>query len=140
MYIVNFVFIFFNSQVRSISQSKSKSKRAKNANKIITNKKKVKRAKKIKVKARETKVKTRETKVKAKTTRKSTKVNAKANATTTTTIATTTTNKKRLLRLCKQFACTYISFVFKTTLILLLHICFRIKSFCCIFLNSKLRY
>jgi len=92
-------------------QLKNKSKKAKDTNKITTNKKKVKRAKKIKIKTKKTKIETKITKT-------NTKVDIRAN--TTIAIATTITiNKKRLLRLYKQFVYIYISFVFKIALILL---------------------
>jgi len=98
--------------MRSILQLKNKLKKTKNVNKITTNKRKIKKTKKIEMK-------TKETKIKAKIIKTSIEANAKTNAIATTTITTTTTNKKRLLKLYKQFACIYISFVLKTTSILL---------------------
>jgi len=112
LYIVNLVFIFFDLQIHSILQLKNKSRKTKNASKITTNKEEVKKTKEIKVK-------TKKTRVKAKIIETSTRANARANARATIVVATTTTNKKRLLKSRKQFACTYVSFVFKTTLILL---------------------
>ncbi len=96
----------------SILRLKSKSKKAKSANKITTNKRETKKAKKAKIKARKIKIK-------AKTIETNIKANAKANAKATTTIATITIDKKCLLKLRKQFVCIYINFIFKTTLILL---------------------
>ncbi len=98
--------------MRFILRSKNELKKAKNANKIITNKREIKKAKRIKVKARETKIKVKITKI-------NTKANARISAIAIATTTITTTNKKRLLRLCKQFVYTYINFVLKTTLILL---------------------
>jgi len=91
--------------VRSISRLKNELRRTKNANKITTNKREVKKA--------------RETTIEAKTTRRSTKIDVEANAIIATTTTTITTNKKRSLRLCKQFVYIYISFALKTTSILL---------------------
>jgi len=108
LYIVNLVFISFNSQIRFILQFKRKSKRATNASKTIINKKKAKDNAK---KAKKTKTKTRKT-----------KASAKASVEATTTIATitiTTTNKKQLSKLCEQFACTHVNLVFEIVLILL---------------------
>jgi len=97
---------------------KRRLRKATNASKITINKREArnnaKEAKEIKVKARRTKT--------------SAKANARA-----TTITTTTTiiiiNKKRSSKLCKQFACTYISFVLETTLMLL--------SYLLLFNNSR---
>jgi len=100
LYIVNFVFIFFDLQVCFILRFKRKSKRATNASKII-------------IDEREAKNNARE----AKRTKVDARVDAKA--TTTTTIATIATNKKQLLKLRKQFACTHISLVFEIASILL---------------------
>ncbi len=98
--------------MRSISRLKSKSKRTKNVDKIITNKREIKKAKKIEVKARKTKIE-------IKVTKKSIEVDAKANATIVAIIATTTIDRKRLLKLYKQFVCTHVSLAFKIVLILL---------------------
>ena len=111
LYIVSFVSIFFDLQIYSILQLKNKSRKTKDANKTTTNRKEVEKAKKIEVK-------TRETKIEIKIIETSTEADAKTNAETIAITATTTVNKKYLLRLCRQFVCIYISFVFKTILIL----------------------
>ena len=112
MYIVSFVSIFFNLQICFILQLENKSRKAKNANKITTNKKEVEKAKKIEIEIKETKVETKTTKIDIET-------NAKTSATIVAIITTTTTNRKRLLKLRKQFVCIYISLAFKIVLILL---------------------
>jgi len=112
LYIVSSVSIFFNLQIHSILQSENKLKKAENTDKIITNRKEVKKAKKIEIE-------TRKTKIKIKTTEISTEADAKTNAKAAAAAATATTNRKCLLKLCKQFVYIYISFVYKTVLILL---------------------
>ena len=107
LYIVNLVFIFFNSQIRSILRFKRKLRKATSASKIIINKREAKDD------AREA----RETKVEAKKTKANIEASAKANARATTT--TTTTNKKQLLKLRERFACTYVNLVLEIALILL---------------------
>jgi len=109
LYIVNFVSIFFNSQVHFILRLEKELRRATSASKITINKRKTRDNAR---EARETKVETRKIET-------STKTNAKVNTKATTTTTTTTTNKKQLSKLCKQFICTYVSFVFEITLILL---------------------
>jgi len=108
LYIVSFVYIFFNLQIYSILQLKNKLKKAKTTNKITINKKETKKAKKIEIETKKTKIKI-----------KITKTNIIVNAKATTTIATTIVNKKYLLKLREQFVYIYISFAFKTTSILL---------------------
>ena len=93
-------------------QSENRSRKIKSADKITTDKKEIKKTKEIKIKTKETEIKTKIIEI-------STEIDARTNATAATTIAITTANKKRLLRLCKQFVCIYISFVLKTVLILL---------------------
>jgi len=101
--------------MRFILRFKRKLKKATNANKIIINKRE----------ARDDAKEVRETKVEARkieaNTRANARVDAKVNerAITTTTTTTIIINRKQLSRLRKQFACTYISFVLETTLILL---------------------
>jgi len=98
--------------VRFILRFKRRSKRATNANKIIINKRKV----------RDNTREAREIEVKARKIEANIEIDAKVDAKTTTTITTTittTTNKKQLLKLCEQFACTHVNFVFETILILL---------------------
>jgi len=97
LYIVNLVFIFFNSQIRSILRFKRKLRKATSASKIIINK--------------------REAKDDARKTKANIEASAKANARATTT--TTTTNKKQLLKLRERFACTYVNLVLEIALILL---------------------
>jgi len=95
-----------------ILRFRKKSRKATNASKTIINKREAKNNAR---KAKETKVETKRTKI-------DTRANAKANAkiiATTTTITTTTTNRKQLLKLREQFACTHVSLVLKTTSILL---------------------
>jgi len=108
LYIVNFVSISFNLQIRFILQSKKESRRATNASKIIIDK-------------REAKDNARETrKIEVET--RSTKSNARTNAKATIIVATTTitiVDKKQLSKLHKQFACTYISFALEIASILL---------------------
>ena len=96
MYIISFVSIFFNLQIYSILQSKNKSRKTKNSNKIIINRKEIE----IETKIIETSIET----------------NAKTNAKTAVAAATTTTNRKYLLRLRKQFVYIYVSFALKTIL------------------------
>ncbi len=112
LYIINFIFISFNLQIRSILQLKNKLKKAKNASKITTSKREIKKTKKIKIKAKKTKIKT-------KTIKRSTKVDAKANAKAIAIATTIITNQKRLLRLREQFVCTHVSFVLKIASMLL---------------------
>jgi len=83
-----------------------------NANKIVIDKRQAKNN------AKETK----ETKVKIKRTKANIEIDARVDirATTTIVIVTTTiTNKKRSLKLRKQFICTHVNLVLETTLILL---------------------
>jgi len=112
LYIVSFVSIFFNLQIYSILQSKSRLRRARNVGKITIDKKEVEKAREIEAKAREARVE-------ARIIEKSIEANVRANAIVVATTTTTTINKKRLLKLRKQFVCIYISLIFKTTLILL---------------------
>ncbi len=93
-------------------QLKSRSKRTKNINKIITNKREIKKAKKIKIKIKKTNIE-------IKTTKTNIKANTKANTIATTIITTTTIDRKYLLKLYKQFVCIYINFVLKIASILL---------------------
>jgi len=88
-------------------------RRATSASKITINKTINKR------KTRDNAREARETKVETRKIETNTKTNAKANTKATTTITKTTTNKKQLSKLCKQFICTHVSFVFEITLILL---------------------
>ncbi len=112
MYIVSSVSIFFNLQIYSILQSENRLRKTENADKIITDKKEVEKAKKIKIE-------TRKTKVEIKITKTNTETDAKTNAKTAAAAATAIANRKCLLKLHKQFVCTYISFALKTVLILL---------------------
>ncbi len=112
MYIVSSISIFFDLQIYFILRLKNKLRRAKDIDKIITSEKEIK-------KAREIEIKIRETEIEAKTIKTSTKANARASAKAIAATAITTTNKKYLLRLCEQFACTHISFVYKIVSILL---------------------
>ncbi len=112
MYIVSSVSIFFNLQIYSISQLKNRSRKTKSANKIIINRKEIEKAKEIKIKTRETKIET-------KTIEKSIETDARADTTTVAATATIITNRKRLLKLRKQFVCIYINFALKTVSILL---------------------
>jgi len=99
-------------QIYSILQSENKSRKTKNTDKTTIDKREIKKAKKIEIETRKTKIET-------KITEKSTETNAKTNVTAATTAATTATDRKYLLKLRKQFVCTYISFVFKIVSILL---------------------
>jgi len=87
LYIVNFISIFFDSQIYFILQSKNKSRRAKNVDKTTTNKKEIEKAKKIEIE-------TRETKIEPKITKTNTKTNAKIDTIAVATIATIARNKK----------------------------------------------
>jgi len=97
--------------MRFILQSKKESKRATSASKITIDKREARddarEAKKIKVEAKKTKANTRA----------SARIDAKMTTIATTT-TTTTTNRKQSLRLHERFACTHVSFVLETTLIL----------------------
>jgi len=90
-----------------ILRFKKELKKTINASKIIIDKREAKDN------AREA----RKTKVETKRIEASTKASAKANARATTIVATTiitTTNKKQLLKLHEQSACTHVSLVFET--------------------------
>jgi len=97
--------------MRSILRFKKESKRTTNASKIIINKKE----------AKDNTKEAKKSKIKIKKIRASTKASARANAKATTTIATIATiitNKKQLSKLYQQFACTHVSLVLETTLML----------------------
>jgi len=97
--------------VHFILRLKKKLRKATNISKIIISKRE---ARDDAREARKTRVKTRRIKVDTKASAK-----ASAKATTTTITTTTTTNKKQLLKLYKQFACTHVSLVLEIALILL---------------------
>lgn len=102
LYIINFISISFDLQIYFILQSKRESRKTTNVNKITINKKETKdRARKIKAKAKEIKIET-----------KIIKTNIEVSA-----IATI--DRKRLLKLRKQFVYIYVNLVLKTTLMLL---------------------
>jgi len=124
LYIISLVSISFNSQIRFILRFEKESKKATNANKIIIDKREAKDN------AREAK----ETKIKAKKIEANIKANAEIDAKAiaiaiATTTTTTTIDRKRLLKLRKQFACTYVNLV--------LEIASMLSNYLLLFNNSR---
>jgi len=110
--------------VHFILRFKRKSRKTINANKIIINKRE----------ARDDTREAKEIEIKAKKTKANTRASARANAKTitiTTIIATIAIDKKQLLKLRKQFACTLVNLVLEIILIL---------SSCLLLVNNLRKY